>query len=289
MSTGNQNAVGPFLQGLHDIKRIDPSRAGNADNPHIRRILDPADPSQIGSGVSAPVADDGNDFRFPSLFAKFSAIYSPSSGNAALSAVYLSLYIIYLCQHFLVVEAVQIDGVHPAGGRTDAATLAENRIDDGAAFHGSTAMAPKGQLIFAKAAGRASFLIHKSRLAFRLDKILRQDRAGPGNGGIGLDMASSLSFGAWDMPHIKTPSVAKSTGRSFTWASRKKPSWFVGHLQHLADVLIFRIGHGADAEGQKIGLQIHKAVQDGIEDPDGNLAARPASLPASGLHRSGRT
>ncbi len=41
-------------------------------------------------------------------------------------------------------------------------------------------------------------------------------------------MVSSLIFGAWDMPHMKTPSVAKSTGRSLTCASRKKPSWFVG-------------------------------------------------------------
>jgi len=65
MTTGNQNAVGPFLKGLDDIKRIDSSRAGNSDDPDIGRILNPADTRQIGSRVGTPVADDGGDFRLP--------------------------------------------------------------------------------------------------------------------------------------------------------------------------------------------------------------------------------
>ena len=39
-------------------------------------------------------------------------------------------------------------------------------------------------------------------------------------------MASSTGLGPCASPHIKIPSVVQSTGRSFTWASMKKPSSF---------------------------------------------------------------
>lgn len=58
MTTGNQNAVGPFLNGLDDIKMILSSGAGNADDADIWRILNSADASQIGFRVSTPVAFD---------------------------------------------------------------------------------------------------------------------------------------------------------------------------------------------------------------------------------------
>ena len=43
-------------------------------------------------------------------------------------------------------------------------------------------------------------------------------------------MLSPIALGAWASPQTKIPSVAKSTGRSFTWASKKKLSAFKGTL-----------------------------------------------------------
>src|SRR5659263_593672 len=43
-----------------------------------------------------------------------------------------------------------------------------------------------------------------------LDKIVQARDAAA----LACDMASSMSFGAWALPHRNTPSVAKSTGRS---------------------------------------------------------------------------
>jgi hypothetical protein len=77
MSAGHQHAVGAILKGLHDIKGVDPARAGNPDNPDIGRILNPADPRQVRPGISAPIADDGNNLRFPAFFSLiFSHIFS---------------------------------------------------------------------------------------------------------------------------------------------------------------------------------------------------------------------
>ena len=39
-------------------------------------------------------------------------------------------------------------------------------------------------------------------------------------------MDSDINFGAWAVPHRKVASLPMSTGLSFTWASRKKPSGF---------------------------------------------------------------
>src|SRR5208337_3709615 len=65
MTSGNQNSIGAGLQGFHYIERIDSSGAGNADNAHIRRILNSADSGQVGSGIGTPVADNSDYFRFP--------------------------------------------------------------------------------------------------------------------------------------------------------------------------------------------------------------------------------
>src|SRR3990172_7915667 len=67
MTARDKDAISALLQGLHNIKRVDPARAGNPDYPHVRGILDPADARQVGARVGTPVADDGNDLRFPAL------------------------------------------------------------------------------------------------------------------------------------------------------------------------------------------------------------------------------
>ena len=44
-------------------------------------------------------------------------------------------------------------------------------------------------------------------------------------------MLSSSGLGKCARPQTKTPSLAKSTGRSFMWTSWKKPSWLKGTLK----------------------------------------------------------
>ena len=51
-------------------------------------------------------------------------------------------------------------------------------------------------------------------------------------------MLSSAVLGPWASPHRKIPSLAKSTGRSFRCASRKKPSWVSGNFSFCASVLL---------------------------------------------------
>ena len=67
MAAGHEHPVSAALQRLHDVKRIDPARAGDPDYPHVRRILYPAYPGQIRSGIRAPVADDGVYLRLPAF------------------------------------------------------------------------------------------------------------------------------------------------------------------------------------------------------------------------------
>ena len=65
MAARNQNSVGPVLQGPDDIERIDPAGTGQPDETNVGWILESADPGQVGPGVGTPVADHGNDLRFP--------------------------------------------------------------------------------------------------------------------------------------------------------------------------------------------------------------------------------
>jgi hypothetical protein len=71
MTAGNQDAIGAFLKGLQNIKGIDPAGAGNPDDPDVRGILDSADARQVCAGIGTPVADNGNDLRFPAAFFLF--------------------------------------------------------------------------------------------------------------------------------------------------------------------------------------------------------------------------
>ena len=50
------------------------------------------------------------------------------------------------------------------------------------------------------------------------------------------------------------PSEAKSTGRSFMWASRKKPSRVLGHLQEVRQLLVLP-GHGGRAQDQQVRIE----------------------------------
>ena len=55
----------------------------------------------------------------------------------------------------------------------------------------------------------------------------RIDAARPATA-VAWEIVSPMNFGAWADPQRNSPSLAKSTGRSFMCASRKKPSAFSG-------------------------------------------------------------
>jgi hypothetical protein len=64
VSTGHKDAVGSFLQRFEDEVGIDPSRAHDPDDAHLRGVLHSADPGQVSRGVGAPVACKGDDVGF---------------------------------------------------------------------------------------------------------------------------------------------------------------------------------------------------------------------------------
>lgn len=61
MATGNKDRVGLCLKGREDMKNVDPAGARDQDNADIRGILQPQRPGQVGSGLGAPLAAEGQD------------------------------------------------------------------------------------------------------------------------------------------------------------------------------------------------------------------------------------
>ena len=63
MAAGDQHGVGAHLERLDDQVEVDAAGAGQADDAHVGRILQPVRAGQIGAQVRTPVADVGDDFR----------------------------------------------------------------------------------------------------------------------------------------------------------------------------------------------------------------------------------
>ena len=59
VSAGYHHAVGALKKGLQQEAVVDPAGTHHADQAHIAWVLDAGNPCQIGSGVSAPVANKG--------------------------------------------------------------------------------------------------------------------------------------------------------------------------------------------------------------------------------------
>jgi hypothetical protein len=63
VSPGHEHSVCAPLKGLEHEVRVDLSRAHDPDQLQVGRVLKTADPGQVRSGVSAPVACETNDLR----------------------------------------------------------------------------------------------------------------------------------------------------------------------------------------------------------------------------------
>jgi hypothetical protein len=65
MSPRHPDAVGPLTQGGQEKFRIHPPGAGDPNRPDVGWIFHPSDACQVGSTIAAPIAQKGNNFRFP--------------------------------------------------------------------------------------------------------------------------------------------------------------------------------------------------------------------------------
>jgi hypothetical protein len=64
VSAGNQDAVRPFQESLEQEPVIQPAGAHESDQTDIGWILHAGHPCQVSPGISAPVADKSQYFRF---------------------------------------------------------------------------------------------------------------------------------------------------------------------------------------------------------------------------------
>ena len=113
----------------------------------------------------------------------------------------------------------------------------------------STAMAPKGQLASQRPQADAAFLVDIGGLAFGLDEVLGQDRAGPRYGRIGLD--DGLLAQLRGMGHAAHEyAVGGEIDGAQLHVGLEEEAVLVGRdLEHLADLFIFRVRDGARRSG----------------------------------------
>jgi hypothetical protein len=62
VSPKDENPVETALQSLNYMQRIHPSGTHGPHDPNGWRVLKPGHPGQVGPGVCAPVAQEGQDF-----------------------------------------------------------------------------------------------------------------------------------------------------------------------------------------------------------------------------------
>jgi hypothetical protein len=58
VSTADEDTIRSLLESLEYLMRPYSSGTQSSDGPHIGRILKPANPGQVGPGVSAPVTQE---------------------------------------------------------------------------------------------------------------------------------------------------------------------------------------------------------------------------------------
>jgi len=68
----DKHAISTFLKSPQHMMRGDAAGAHYPDYPDIGRILQAADARQVGTRVSAPVAEEPDNFRFKFLFSHVS-------------------------------------------------------------------------------------------------------------------------------------------------------------------------------------------------------------------------
>ena len=111
MSAADEHTVHALLKSPQDMMRRHTCRAHDPHGPHIRRVLQTTDPSQVSSRVHSPRTDETDDFRLEiiiihSLF-PFPYIRYPISESGGQISVYptLSSVVYFLSFDFCVLSS----------------------------------------------------------------------------------------------------------------------------------------------------------------------------------------
>ena len=75
VSAAHKNAVSTFLESLENVVRRYGGRAHHPNVTDVGRVLQPTDSRQVSPGISAPVAEKRQNFRFESCHIKHSLSY----------------------------------------------------------------------------------------------------------------------------------------------------------------------------------------------------------------------
>jgi len=93
VSAKHHNPVRTLRQCIHDEFGMHHARAHYPNDPHIMGILHPGSPGEIGCGVRAPVAAEGNNFRLKthviySFYLKYTSrtLSDPANGERMVGA-----------------------------------------------------------------------------------------------------------------------------------------------------------------------------------------------------------
>ncbi len=169
----------------------------------LGRVLDAAGAGQIGAGVGAPVAEKTNDLGL-----------ERHSSTPSISR-----------EDLLVGEVPRLDGSRGARRDAGAAGLAQRADDVAAALRLVVLDRDVGAELVADAAARSTDP-RRPRHRRRRSRACRA-RSSPGCGPAAARAwatVSGMSFGAWQAPAMKMPSVVVATGSSLGWLSMNQPS-----------------------------------------------------------------
>ena len=126
VAAGDDHAVGAALERLEDEERVDAAGAGQADDAHVGRHLQAAGAGQVGAGVGAPVADEGDDSRL-----EVAAALGPLAVSLRGLSSVPQRQGVDRGVDLLVGEALELDALRRADGLAGAAALADARVDLG--------------------------------------------------------------------------------------------------------------------------------------------------------------
>ncbi len=65
VSAGHQDGIGSLMKCPQHELGIYPAGTGDTDQPDVGRILQAAQPRQVGPGIGAPVTGKGHNLRLP--------------------------------------------------------------------------------------------------------------------------------------------------------------------------------------------------------------------------------
>ena len=294
-AAGHDHAVDAPLERGQDVVHFQLARAGQPQHTDIARILQTHRPGQIRRGVGAVVAAEGQDQRFV-VHRSTSTLAPTRRGHADLLRVEAAPTWRARFRTQQPVTAARIWRRRSAASVIAMAGHSEVQLPQPMQVAPCTSALLNSLICGAMYGQTCTQVMQEMHLSgstqavWPLTGIFFRDRidaARPATAWAWA-IASLRNFGAWAVPHRNSPSLAKSTGRSFMWASRKKPSAFSGTRSRSDSSCRSARGHHGSGQHHQVRRQLQVASQRRLPDPQlqppVDLAAA-AAAPA----RSGRT